>query len=754
MAPPADAAKALQGNRPRPTARAIVPAIPLPYIQKRKKQVVTTPRVDEVIAASPVVETVAASSTTFHPPTNASPDATAATSGTVATPTPDKPATLSVEADVKESNTEDQQSPAETLQVQESQLVHPVASSDSHSSGSRSTHNMAAPFVLANANQSNLPSTDHVRFPRQAQFTGQAPPMHHTHPSASSLVFGGYPESTNSSPAPPMSANGSQQHQYQPYHDGGRVQAPKYPNGGHMHNISNGFSLMGPPGSSGPYQRPDAFVNHNGGPENYARRQMVSFGPGEGVPPTGVQYAESQRFPQFDPATSQSFHGSQSSAPTEQEVGGPAFYTQHAVAGNGINGHTEDIRLYHQPQPKVRTGSQPVAVGQGHYAPQSISQPPMPNVDNLDGLLGYLQAQFAEPQFADYILELRYSDDRATPVRIPGHNLLFARSPALKKLMTAQAQESTTDGLTSRTILIQSDDRFLRSDAFWMAVQRLYGSPLLVPGATTSVVHSASQPPSTLPGTLADRFDFALGYAAAGHLLQMPPVVNRGIDIASHFVNAQTVEKAFDFALDGGLDSQWTLEPNQNSFSPSTYGPDVNMLLHSALNFTITSFPPNFEFEKSVSNPALHARLPTVPDVRPTPSKHRLSNIKFGDHSFEEEEVTPPLANNSPLNITLSRILLNLPFQLLKYVLESSRLGNVSGWATASLRQKVMHSVVEEREKRRNHVFGNTSVSNAEREANVKGWEAVGWRESVGLMGAETSVLGREWIGFVLRDGN
>lgn len=39
MAPQSNPAKGLQQNRPRPTApRTIVPAIPLPYVQKRKQQ--------------------------------------------------------------------------------------------------------------------------------------------------------------------------------------------------------------------------------------------------------------------------------------------------------------------------------------------------------------------------------------------------------------------------------------------------------------------------------------------------------------------------------------------------------------------------------------------------------------------------------------------------------------------------------------------------------------------------------------------
>ena len=334
-----------------------------------------------------------------------------------------------------------------------------------------------------------------VRFPKQYS-PGSQHPIHSTHPSAGSIVFGGYPDSNNSSPAPPLSAGGSQHQPPQTYNESGRVQGPQYSNGVHIHSFSNGYSPMGPP-PAGYYPRQEGYMNHNPGQDSFARRQMISFGPAEGYSqsgtPTGV---DSQRNPPYDPSTPHSFHGSQSSAPNDQEASGSHFHSHYttAVISNGTNGHVEDVRLYHQPRPKGRGYPQNVAVPQNPHSQHSLVPPQiLPVMDNLDGLVEYLQSQFAEPQFADYTLELRYSDDRATPVRIPGHNLLFARSPALKKLIAAQAG-SNSDGLTPRTLLIETDDRFLRSDAFWMAVQRLYGGALLDPGAsaTTSIPYSSN----------------------------------------------------------------------------------------------------------------------------------------------------------------------------------------------------------------------------------------------------------------------
>jgi len=600
---------------------------------------------------------------------------------------------------------------------------------------------MPPPFVPAHHGQFNGMAPDSAKYPPpQAPqvFNGQ-PPMHHTHPSAGSVMFGGYPDSNNSSPAPPQSAGNVPPYPYQqgPQHGAAR-HGPHQSNGVNTQNMPNGFSPMGPPPPPGYYPRPDGFINQ-GGNDNFARRQMASFGPSDAY--SGA--------PSYDPSTPQSFHGSQSSAPNEQE-NGPAFYSQYptAVVTNGSNGHIDEVRLYQQPRPKARAASQQVATDPNNFPGQV--RHPSHQMDHFDGLVGYVQSQFADPTFADYTLELRYSDDRAPPVRIPGHNLMFARSPTLKNLMTAQARDSNSDGLTVRTLLIESDDRHLRSDGFWMAVQRLYAGPLLDLGAAAMAANAQFAGP--MPGTPADRFELALGYAAAGHILQIPPVVRRGIENASHFVDWATLEKALDFSLDGGLDSQWTLAAQpDNARCPSTYGPDVNILLHSALNWVITNFPAGFKLDTSAGELTRNRRLPAVQDLRPSAPNPRLSMIKFGDHPTEESVRSNP-ANS--VTITLSKVLLNLPFHLLKYVLESSRLGNVQGWATTVLRQEVMHSVIQEREKRRLKVHAATYVSNAERNANAKEWNAVGWQESVQALGGNEAAptLTRTWVDFTVPD--
>lgn len=483
-------------------------------------------------------------------------------------------------------------------------------------------------------------------------------------------------------------------------------------------------------------------MNHGLIADNHPRRQMISFGPPDGYSPSPTPSGFDNQQPVYDSSTPRSFHGSQSSVPNEHETG--PFYDQFpvVVTSNGSNGNNDEARLFQPPRPKVRSDSQQFTPAvQGNYPVEQHHRDQV-HVEDLDGLLFYLQNQFSDAEFADYVLELRYTDDHAPPVRIPGHNLMFARSPKLKSLMQAQAQES--NGLTVKPLFIESNDRFLRSDGFWMAARRLYGGPLLDLGATA--IHNLPQngrQNGSVTGTPAERFDLALGYAAAGHILGIPPVVGRGIEIASMLISWETVEKALDFSLDGGLESQWAFNtPEGPARHVSTYGPHVNILVFSALNFLVQAFPPSFEFDHTVGEPTHNSRLPHVPEARPSAPNPRLSFIKFGDHGTEE---SARLESGTIISLTLSKILLNLPFYLLKYVLESPRLGNVEGWANNTLRQKVMHAVVEERERRRLKVL--YSAYSPERTENTLD-DTVRWQEAViPHAGPErTPALTRSWF--------
>jgi hypothetical protein len=90
-------------------------------------------------------------------------------------------------------------------------------------------------------------------------------------------------------------------------------------------------------------------------------------------------------------------------------------------------------------------------------------------------------------------------------------------------------------------------------------------------------------------------------------------------------------------------------------------------------------------------------------------SNLRLSQIKFGDISPDEKGNAIPETSDKPpsrraptANDTiLSRILLNLPFELLKRILEHPHLAKLGGDLNPSFRLSIITDIVAERESRR-----------------------------------------------------
>lgn len=567
-----------------------------------------------------------------------------------------------------------------------------------------SSLSMAAPFYPALQENIILPD-DSLSF--SGSDANRQSPMHHAHPA---LVAPRYPRSHSPSPAPSMRNDQQFQHPSE-----GPV---LYENANeHAQHFPNGFNRMGPPPPPGFFLPQDPI----------AQRYMRSLNSPDAYSPSVTPgISEQQRFPSYP-----------SSVHNDFEASGQPFYT------NGINGHADSMHVNHQPRLGAK-GSQagPQTLSNGGFAPPRPMHPqfpPRPMHDHLDGLVEYLLHHLGNPTYADYTLELHYSDCRAHPVKIPGHNLLFARSPVLNNLMATTTGQLSVDG-SRRLLRLETEDRFVTSDGFHLAVSRLYGGQLLDEGGPSVTRHA---------GNPVRRFNLALGYAASGHVLAIPPVIARGVMVAVQLITWDTVEKALDFAIDGGLDSQWTMERSHDGYSRSTYGHIVNELLSSALTFVLRNFPANFDLDTSVPDFAHNSRLPVISGIqtsRALTAHPRLSSMQFGDLTITDDDTS-----GSPPSFILSKLLIALPFHLLKYILEHSRLGSVEGWATARLRQKVIHTVIEEREKRRLKVL-NSSIPNSTRSENRTQWEAVGWNEHV--MSSSSSpdlpTITRTWVDFHL----
>lgn len=495
--------------------------------------------------------------------------------------------------------------------------------------------------------------------------------------------------------------------------------------------------------------------------DNYGRPTMA-YAPPESYPPYGNA---------LGPSTPHSYHDSQSSAHLEDGSG----FNQYPSAAlrNGTGGHGDDS------QPANHQGR---LFGHLEY-PRMMHNPgpppPMlPQGDNADGLIGYLQQQFAAGELGDSTLELRYIDHRALPVRIPGHRVMFARSLQLARLLQQQMFQVKSPDKLLPTLFLETDSKWVRSDSFYMAVQRLYGLPLLHLPPPRNGTESGDVMEA---GSIIEQFDFALSYAAAGHLIEWAPVVRRGCEVATHLLSWQTIERALEFALEEYCD--------QGSHESYKYGDGSRIILNAVVTFIVHNFPSHFNLDSQTSEPVKFARLPAYPPpLAPTathdkgvPLGHshqssvqlgkgrrpqKISGIQFGDLSVSEGKngsasETPKASQQAqPVSHSiLARILLDIPFTQLKMILESAGSGNMNGWANAESRFRIIKAAVEERESRRHQALDALLAGRVDDSENIrKGlrspqprdlgqWSALAWQEEILPYGnPDRPSLARKWV--------
>lgn len=467
---------------------------------------------------------------------------------------------------------------------------------------------------------------------------------------------------------------------------------------------------MQPPPPPVHYLPSDEFLNGLFTNE-FSRKQIILSGLTDRFSPSA---APSEAHHPHNSTTLNSFHGSHTS--TQDNDSGAPFFKQNStnIFRNGGNEQVEDLRSTCSKSSANRSLEQ--------FSLPLLLRNQATQIDMFGGLPEYLITQFADPVFADCTLELRYSDDRDTPICIPGHSLIFARSITLKEMILTARRES--EGMTSRTLLIETHDRFLCTNGFYMAIHRLYGSSLLDLGPIIPMC-PASQQNVPFTVTTTDRFNLALGYAAAGHLLKLDGVVSRGCEIAGLALNWETLEKGLDFALDGGLEDQWTIQGWDYRSAFATYGPGVNMIILKAMELICHNFPVSFELDTSVGEAKFAPRLPTISYKRQSSLSSRLSQIRFGDYATEDPQ---HLSDCQTPCVILSRVLLNLPWNLLQFLFESSHLTSTIGNLAA--RHRVLSDIVQEREKRRLDIVNCLKLNSEDLEFSRE-WEAVGWEESV-----------------------
>ncbi|OTB10263.1 hypothetical protein K445DRAFT_323126 [Daldinia sp. EC12] len=568
--------------------------------------------------------------------------------------------------------------------------------------------------------------------------------QHHPHMSnGGGVVFGGFAGSHNSSPAPPLNGFMPPPPPLGPVDSENHIRSQQ--NGRH-HAPSGSNSFPGP-------------INTQFRPDMPPASTVDTYGQIPAPIPHPVFDPFSPTVGRFGISTPHSLHGSHASGePNGVENGTIAPYHPNGVPFGNHARHEPPVGHPH-PAP--------------HFPPFMPPEPfgrPVSFIDEgLRDSIMYFQDQFDSGELTDCVLELVSTKGLHHPVKITGHKFILARSPALKHhIMAARATD-----LGSHTITVESDDPYLRSDAWWSAVRRLYLFPLLNP----AIMADAASGLHFADGK-ADRFEFCLGYAAAGHLLHMPDVFMRGLHMTADFITWDTVEEALGFVFEGTIQRHVNYDNDQDVELDFGYGPDVRFLLQATMNFLINAFPPNFELDHSVTDPPKLARIPPTPTAATSPASgmaptiargtnmhgamkpNRLSSIKFGDLPAALPEDGALLSRSpSKCSPVLSRILLNLPFQELRVVLTSESDG-ASGWNTAQDRYHAVADVVAEREARRmraveairaglvpNSQEIQQRLSAQRRYAIVEPWDVLNWQEEVVQpRGAEVPRIVRRWV--------
>ncbi|ATY65237.1 hypothetical protein A9K55_004272 [Cordyceps militaris] len=578
-------------------------------------------------------------------------------------------------------------------------------------------YHMPPPFQPGNRMPAMHAHEDGPRGPRPPGPNGHAHMHHQAHPSNSSLHFGGFHESQSSSPAPP--------------HSGGIAPPPgmSFP-GGRQPFVGPGGNGFPPMMAYGQDMMPVTTF------DNYGRPSMA-YAPPESYPPYRNNY---------NPSAPHSFHDSHSSLEEFNQQygggrvpmrnGGPVVEEQQMQGNAGRMFAPPD---FHRMMPNP------------NMPPQMIPRAMMPTT-------------------WPHTLS---SNDRAPPVRIAGHRFILNRSAELASLLRRQIVSPSPPDRSQQTVFIETNSKWIRSDSFYMAAQRLYGLPLLpYPGSRN---HHPDSGELTDAGSNVEQLDFALSYAAAGHLIGWVPVTKRGCEVATQLIDWQTIERVLEFALDGHRD--------QGTHDTYRYGEGSKIILDAVVTFIVHNFPPTFELHTEVIAPVQYARLPmhAPPPSRPSAQQstedkpvvqlgkgrrsQKLSNIQFGDLTVSESNPTSatetPKASRPAQPVShavLSRILLNIPFTQLKMILESAGSGNVNGWANAESRYRIVKAAVDEREARRvravDAVADGRVLDAEELRASLRApeprhmpqWGALGWHEEMLPYGnPDGPSLGRKW---------
>lgn len=507
--------------------------------------------------------------------------------------------------------------------------------------------------------------------------------MHYPRPSANSIVFGGFTDSSNSSPAPPA----------------GMMGFPPPPPPGFI------------PGNFGP---PPFFTpGHSHHPSDPTGQ--VPYPPMVVPPPGAFAFRRDHPHPGIM-GQSPSWHPSGAHAPY-QMAHQDGISPRHGPAN--MNGAAHPSRSPSQASVKTQDGDFKQRVDRSaerriselqNGVQGSLAKPKTD--DPTNDFVSYLLSQFGNHDFADHILQITHADAEIL-FSMPVHGVIVARSPTLASAFAASKAIPSKGPL--KLVQISSRDKFINGLSFKEALKYLYGGPLpsIVDLSEGIYPFDNNLEVAEAFSVARQRMDQTLSYAAAGYLLQLPSVTTRGIQNAKRLLRWDTVEHALAFALDGGLGSSWGDSPshrrnisNMEASSQSgnvedsfpTYEPYSTTLLRDVVEFFAYNFPVTFRLNTTAPQLSENPLLPNFAESRPPTHNPRLSMIRFGEVPLEGA-AQPNFVTN-----VLSSILLSLPFPVLQVLFASYALGGRLGWSAVV---EIMRAVVGEREDRRRIALTN-----------------------------------------------
>ncbi|KAK4162836.1 hypothetical protein QBC43DRAFT_290646 [Cladorrhinum sp. PSN259] len=647
MAPPSNGAMAKPNNLPRRSVPVfpVIPAIPLSYPQRPVKK--QTP------AAPPVV-------------------ATSDQKAVQQTPVPNIPNGHRETPNGNPLSSRDAETPSPSSA---SIPALPINSADEQSVTSSSV--FTPPTVISGGHTRDVSVTDPA--PPNVDLASLASPQ--SNPTSD------YPPTTGPAPELPLSAP-------QPV----MVTRPAF----HQAHPSNGSMV------SGPSQQPNGsfhpIPNHPGPAMQYNQHQgfrppqlgpLVPSSSFDNWSPTRINHPN-----HHGPPTPHSFQDSQSSVPAEEQA-----YSQYPAI-NGQNGYA--VEPYRMPPPGLISTT-------------------MANGQNV---VDWLREAAYDSSFHDCSIEVSFTPSQeffdhlgysqlAFVSTLHGHRLVFSRSSTLKETMRAQFVQA---GGVVR--LGKIADEYVRPDVFRHALGTLYAYELDNMPFPSDLTYRDHR----------DEFKTALSYIATARYLRLAKVEMQAAERASLLLDWGTIEAAVRFVA---------LNEAYSSRSPEA---GVLHITKAVVEWLAQSFPLNFAIDMNAGDagfrrlplhqlPPQNVPAPTIVngtsaeahsrqssrsqvqmprDLRVS-SNPRLSQISFGEiTSAENAPPSPSLFPNTgysqprhvpcPKSHTLSKILLHLPFKLLKAVLEHPLLAQPLGLYNTVDRFAMVSRVIAAREAMRTYV--------------------------------------------------